>query len=150
MSRVVRDFHNLNALKSLGGPINYRRENGQIHVLHVLSLSSELLQLINQEEGRHLTVFRDAEGKPWAYVRYGFALKIVPSRWAKRHESQGKWSEQLAQDIVISTRTVENQLDFTRETFVCLRENKLSVNMPRSEFCFAVVEQLWYDRLSLR
>lgn len=49
------------------------------------------------------------------------------------------------EDIVISTRKAEDQLDLIHETFVCLRDK---LNMPKLEFCFAVLECLWYDLLS--
>ena len=45
-------------------------------------------------------------------------------------------------DIIISTRTFEKQLELLRETFDCLRQSKLSVNLPKSEFCPLEVEWL--------
>ena len=32
--------------------------------------------------------------------------------------------------IIISTRTFKDQIELFRETFDCLRQNKLSVNLP--------------------
>ena len=45
-------------------------------------------------------------------------------------------------DIIIPTCTFEEQLKLLRETFDCLRQSKLSVNVPKSDFCFSVVEWL--------
>ena len=45
-------------------------------------------------------------------------------------------------DMIIPTRTFEQQLELLRETFDCLRQGKLSVKPPKSEFCFWVVEWL--------
>ena len=45
-------------------------------------------------------------------------------------------------DMIIPIRTFEQQLKLLRETFDCLRQGKLSVNLPKSEFCFSVVEWL--------
>ena len=44
--------------------------------------------------------------------------------------------------ISIPTRTFEEQVELLRETFDCLRQSKLSVNLPKSKFCFSVVEWL--------
>ena len=46
-------------------------------------------------------------------------------------------------DMIIPTRTFEQQLKLLRETFDGLRQSKLSVNLPKSWFCFSVVE--WLD-----
>ena len=54
--------------------------------------------------------------------------------------------------MIIPTRTFEQQLELLRETFDCLRQGKLSVNLPKSEFCFSVVEWLGMviDRFGVR
>ena len=39
-------------------------------------------------------------------------------------------------DIITPTRIFEDQLKLLRETFDCLRQSKLSVNLPKSKFCF--------------
>ena len=44
-------------------------------------------------------------------------------------------------DIITPTRTFDEQLQLLRETFDCLRQRELSVNLP-SELCFSVVEWL--------
>ena len=50
-----------------------------------------------------------------------------------------KWLD----DIITPTLTFQEQLELLRETFDCLRQSKLSVNLlPKSEFCFSVVEWL--------
>ena len=55
-------------------------------------------------------------------------------------------------DIIIPTRTFEQQLELLRETFDGIRQSKLSVNLPKSEFCFSVVEWLGViiDRFGIR
>ena len=55
-------------------------------------------------------------------------------------------------DIIIPTRTFEQQLELLRETLDCLRQSKLSANLPESEFCFSVVEWLGriIDRFGIR
>ena len=45
-------------------------------------------------------------------------------------------------DIIIPTHTFEEQLELFRETFDCLRQSRLSVNLPKSDFCFSVVSWL--------
>ena len=45
-------------------------------------------------------------------------------------------------DIIIPTRTLGEQLELLRKPFDCLRQGKLSVNLPKLEFCFSVVEWL--------
>ena len=59
-----------------------------------------------------------------------------------------KWLD----NIIIPTRTFEEQLELLRETFDCLRQSRLSVNLPKSEFCFSVVEWLAMiiDRFGIR
>ena len=55
-------------------------------------------------------------------------------------------------DIIILTRTFEEQLEILRETFDCIRQSKLSVNLTKSELCFSVVEWLGkiMDRFGIR
>ena len=55
-------------------------------------------------------------------------------------------------DMIIPTRTFEQQVVLLRETFDCLRQSKLSVNLPKSKFCFSVVEWLGMviDRFDIR
>ena len=43
-------------------------------------------------------------------------------------------------DIIIPTRIFEEQLKVLRKTTDCLRQSKLSVNIPKLELCFSVVE----------
>ena len=45
-------------------------------------------------------------------------------------------------DTIIPTHTFEEQPELLCETFDCLRQSKLSVNLPKSEFCFSVIEWL--------
>ena len=54
--------------------------------------------------------------------------------------------------IMISTRTFEEQLELLRKTFDCSRQSKLSLNLPKLEFCFSVVEWLGMiiDRFGIR
>ena len=53
---------------------------------------------------------------------------------------------------IIPTRTVEEKLELLHETFDCLRQRKLSVNLLKSEFCFSVVKWLGMvvDRFGIR
>ena len=55
-------------------------------------------------------------------------------------------------DMITSTRTFEQQVKLLRETFDCLRQSKLSVNLPKSEFSFSLVEWLGMviDRFGIR
>ena len=55
-------------------------------------------------------------------------------------------------DIIIPTRTFEKQLKLLRETFHCVQQGKLSLNLPKSELCFSVVEWLGMiiDRFGIR
>jgi hypothetical protein len=45
-------------------------------------------------------------------------------------------------DMIVPTRTFEQRLELHQENFDWLRQGKLSVNLPKSEFCFSVVEWL--------
>ena len=55
-------------------------------------------------------------------------------------------------DITIPPRTCEEHLELLRETFDCLRQSKLSTNLPKSDFFFSVVEWLGMiiDRFGIR
>ena len=55
-------------------------------------------------------------------------------------------------DIIIPDRTCKEHLELLRETFDSLRQSKLSANLPKSEFCFSVVEWLGMiiDRFGIR
>ena len=55
-------------------------------------------------------------------------------------------------DSVTPTRTVEEKLELLRETFDCLRQSKLWVNLPKSEFRLSVVEwlRMIIDRFGIR
>ena len=150
--RVIQDFRGLNALLKtqsggLGDILTIHDEMGGSTCFTCLDLASGFLQLTIHEADRHLTAFRDAEGKLWEYVRCGFSLKTVPSAFANyvggsimevNKEGVRNWLV----DIIIPTKTVVEQLDLLRKTFECLRQKKLSVNLPKPEFCFAVVEWL--------
>ena len=77
--RVVQDFRGLNALlKAQSGGLGDLRtiynEMDQSAYFSCLDLASGFLQLTIHEADRHLTAFRDAEGKLWEYVRRGFSL----------------------------------------------------------------------------
>ena len=160
--RVVQDFRGLNALLKaqsggLGDLLTIYDEMDQSAYFSCLDLASGFLQLAIHEADRHFTAFRDAEGKLWEYVRFGFGLKTVPSAFANyvggsimRVKKKGvrNWLD----DMIIPTRTFEQQLELLRETFDCLRQGKLSVNLPKSEFCFSVVEWLGMviDRFGVR
>ena len=73
---------------------------------------------------RYFTAFRDAERKLLEYARCGFGLKTVPPALANyvggiilRVKKKGvrNWLD----DIIIPTRTFEEQLELLRETFDC-------------------------------
>ena len=55
-------------------------------------------------------------------------------------------------DMIIPTRTFGQQLELLRKIFDCLRQSNLSVNLPKSEFCFSVAEWLGMviDRFGIR
>ena len=90
------------------------------------------------------------------YVRCGFGIKTVSSAFANyvgggimrvKKKSVRNWLE-----IIIPTRTLGEQLELLRETFDCLRQRKLSVNLAKSGFCFSVVDCLGMiiDRFGIR
>ena len=112
-----------------------------------LDPASGFLQLTIHEAERHLTVFRDAEGKLWKYVRCGFGLKTVPPAFANHVGGSIMGIKKIGarnwlDDMIISIRTFEQQLELLWETFDCLGKRKLSVNLPKSELYFSVVEWL--------
>ena len=160
--RVVQDFRGLNVLLKtqsggLGNLLAIYDEMGQLAYFSCLDLASGFLQLTIHEADRHFTAFRDAEGRLWECVRCGFGLKTVPSAFANyvggsimgvKNKGMRNWLD----DIIIPTRTFEEQLKLLRETFDCLRQSKLLVNLPKSEFCFSVVEWLGMiiDRFGIR
>ena len=81
--RVVQDSRGLNALlkaqsAGLGDLLTIYDKMDQSAYFSCLDLASGFLQLTIHEADRHLTAFRDAEGKLWEYVRCGFGLKTVP------------------------------------------------------------------------
>ena len=81
---MIQDFQGLNALLKvqrggLGDLLTIYDEMDQSAYFSCLDLVSGFLQLTIHEADRHLTAFRDAEGKLWEYVRCGFGLKMVPS-----------------------------------------------------------------------
>ena len=85
--RVVQDFRGLNALLKaqsggLGDLLTIYDEMDQSAYFSCLYLALRFLQLTIYKADRHLTAFRDAEGKLWEYVRCGFGLKTVPSAFA--------------------------------------------------------------------
>ena len=91
------------------------------------------------------------------YVHCGVGLKTVPSAFVNfvgcsimRVKKKGvrNWLD----DTSIPTRIFEERLELLRVTFDCLRRRKLSVNLPKSEFCFSVVEWLGMiiDRFGIR
>ena len=159
--RVVSDFRGLKALLKaqsggLGHLLTIYDKMDQSAYFSCLDLASGFLQLTIHEPDRHLTAFRDAEGILWEYVRCGFDLKTVPSAFTNYVGGiimeMKKGVRNWLNDIIIPTRTFEEQLELLRETFDCLRQNKLSVDLPRPEFCFLVVEWLGMniDRFGIR
>ena len=55
-------------------------------------------------------------------------------------------------NIIIPTRTFEKKLELLRETFDCLWQRKLSVNLLIWEFCFSMIKRLGMiiDRFGIR
>ena len=152
-ARVVQDFRGLNAILKaqrggLGDLVTIYDEMDQSAYFSCLDLASGFLQLTIHEADRHLIAFRDAEDNLWEYVRCGFDLKTVPSASTNyvggsimRVKKQGvrNWLDDMT---IIPTRTFEQQLELFKETFDCLRQSKLSVDLPKSKFCSSVVEWL--------
>ena len=160
--RVVQDFRGLNALlkaqsRGLGDLLTIYDEMDQSAYFSCLYLASRFLQLTIYEADRHLTAFRDAEGKLWEYVRCGFGVKTVPSAFANYirgsiMEVKKKGVHNWLGDIIIPARTCKEHLELLRETFDSLRQSKLSANLPKSKFCFSVIEWLGMiiDRFGIR
>ena len=150
--RVVQDFRRLNALlKSqsggLGDLLTIYDGMDQSAYFSCLDLALGFIQLTTHEADRYLTAFSDTEGKLWEDVRCDCGLKTVPSDFANYvggsiMGAKKKRVRNWLDDTIIPTRTYEEQLELIRETFDCLRQRKLSVNLPKSEFCFSVVEWL--------
>ena len=124
--RVVQDFRGLNALlKSqsggLGDITTIMDEMGHATCFTCLDLASGFLQLKIRKEDRHLTAFRDAEGKLWQYVRCGFGLKTVPAAFASYVGGQLmpvklKGARNWLDDIIVPTETVEGQFRLLRHS----------------------------------
>ena len=94
--RVVQDFRGLNTLlkaqsRGLGDFLTLYDEMDQSAYFSCLYLASRFLQLTIYEADRHLTAFRDAEGKLWEYVRCGFGVKTVPSDFANYTSAAASW-----------------------------------------------------------
>lgn len=108
-----------------------------------LHLASGILKLQIRKSDRHLTAFRGAEGTSWAYVRWGFSFRTVPSAPAKYGgQANASKCEAVTDVIIIPTKTVEDQFGLLLETFDRLRDRRQSVNLPKSEFVKAVVKWL--------
>ena len=84
--RIVQDFRGANALlesQSGGlGDVHITDEMEGSKCFSSIGLASGFLQLDIHEDDRHLTAFRDADGKLYEYVRCGFGFKTVPSAFA--------------------------------------------------------------------
>ena len=118
-----------------------------------LDLASGFLHLTIHEADRHLTAFRDVEGKLWEYVRCDLDLKPVPLALANYvndsiMEVKKKVFSQLALRHHHFNPHLREQLELLHE----IRQSKLSVNLPKSEFGYSVVEWLGIiiDRFGIR
>ena len=85
--RVVHDFRGINALLEsqsggLGDMQHIMDEMSGSKYFFSIDLASGFLQLHTHEDDRHLTAFRDADGKLYEYVRCGLGLKTAPSAFA--------------------------------------------------------------------
>ena len=142
--RVVQDFRGLNALLKgqsgeLGNLPTIFDEMGGSNCFTCLDIASGFLQLMIRESDRHLTAFREAEGKLWEFVRCGFRLKTVPSAFANYVGGQltpvkMKGVRNWLNDIIIPTASLEDQFSLVREVFDLIRAGRLSVNLQKSEF----------------
>ena len=83
--------------------------------------------------------------KLWEYVRCGFGLKTIPSAFANyvggsimgvKKKEVRNWLD----GIIIPSRIFKQQLEPLQETFDCLWQSKLSINLPIAEFCSSVIE----------
>lgn len=77
----------------------------------------------------------------------GFGLKSVPASFASDVKGQtmpvkSTGVRNWLDDIMFPTEIIEGQFQRLRQTFDCLRKGRLSVNLPKSEFCNAVLERL--------
>ena len=122
-----------------------------------IDLGSGFLWLEIHEDDRHLTAFRDADGKLYEYVRCGFGLKAVPSGFANYVGGRlltvnDRGIKNWLDDIPIPSKTVEDQWGLLRQTLECLRQERLTVNIQKSHFCQSVMEfvGMIMDRLGTR
>ena len=88
---------------------------------------------------------------PWLWcqdVTVSFANYVGGSIMRVKKKGVRNWLD----DNIIPTRTWEEQLELLRETFDCLRQSKLSANLPKSEFWFSAVKWLGIivDRFGIR
>ena len=142
--RVVQGFRRLNALpKGQSGELENLptifNEMGDSNCFTCLDVASGFLQLTIRESDRHLTAFRDAEGKLWEFVPCGFRLKTVPSAFANSVCGQltrvkMKGVRNWLDGIIIPTASLEDQLSLVREVFGLIRAGRLFVNLQKSEF----------------
>ena len=117
--RVVQDFRGINALlKSQSGGLGDLQQSmdemeGSKYFFKI-DLASGFLQLEIHEDDRHLTAFRDADGKLYKYVRCGFGLETVPSAFANyvggrlvtvKNTGIKNWLD----DIAIPSKILEDQ-----------------------------------------
>ena len=89
--------------------------------LFSINLASGFLQLEINEDHRHLTAFRDADGKLWEYVRCGFALKIVPSAFTnyvggQLMEVKSKGIKTWLGDIAVPSMFISEHWELLRVT----------------------------------
>ena len=70
----------------------------------------------------------------------------------QHHGSEEERSAQMAERHHHPNLHLKGRVELLRETFDCLRQSKLSVNLPISEFCSSVVEGLGMiiDRFGIR
>ena len=131
--RVLQDFRDYHALLKaqsggLGDLLAIYDEMDQSAYFSCLDIVSGFLQLTIHEADRHLTAFRDAEGKLWEYVRCGFGLKTAPSAFVNDVGGSvmelKKGARNWLDDILIPTPTFGEQLELLREIFDCLRQRK--------------------------
>ena len=92
----AQDFRGLNILLEsrsggLGDLMRMMDEMEKSTSFSSIRLASGSQQLEIYEEDRHLTAFRDADGKVWKYIRCGFSLKTVPSSFI--NSVGGQWME---------------------------------------------------------
>ena len=120
-----------------------------------IDLASGFVQLEIHEDDRHLTAFRDADGKLYEYVRCGFGLKTVFSAFVNYAGGRlltvkDKGIKNWLDNIVIPSKTLENQWGLLQETLECLRQGRLTVNLQKSHFCQSVMVGMIVDRLGTR